>query len=348
MAIHTYRAKNLREAIALVRSELGPDASVLHAREHTVGPLRRWFGGCGHVEVAASVDIPAPPRFQTPPPEPAIEPPQTRVPSTTAPPRGASEHDPELLAALDGMGPEFGEDRKLRLLQSISTRGGAAPGERLGGRIRDYLAITGPIQTGQGGATRTIALVGPTGVGKTTTIAKLAAGLRLNQGLSVGLVTLDTYRVAAVEQLRTYAEIMDLPMQVAESWQSLRDAIDALRGMDVVLIDTGGHSPRDRGRLGELAQAMHAAEPDEVHLVLSATSSVGWASTAWQAFQEVRVNRLLWTKLDEATNLAAILALAMDGAPPLSFVTDGQRVPQDIRPADAAELANYMAEACFA
>ena len=115
--------------------------------------------------------------------------------------------------------------------------------------------------------------VGPTGVGKTTTIAKLAANFRLREKRRVGLITVDTYRIAAVEQLRTYAEIIDLPMQVVSAPGEMREAVDRMADLDLVLLDTAGRSPQDEIKLQELKAFLDEADADEVHLVLSSVSS---------------------------------------------------------------------------
>ena len=115
-----------------------------------------------------------------------------------------------------------------------------------------------------------MALVGPTGVGKTTTIAKLAANYRLREKKRVGLITVDTYRIAAVEQLRTYADIIDLPMEVVSTPREMREAVARMRNLDLVLMDTAGRSPRDEIKIQELRSLLAEAEADEVHLVLSA------------------------------------------------------------------------------
>ena len=111
---------------------------------------------------------------------------------------------------------------------------------------------------------RVVALVGPTGVGKTTTIAKLAANYRLREKRRVGLITVDTYRVAAVEQLRTYADIIDLPMEVVATPREMREAVARMNHLDLVLMDTAGRSPRDEVRIQELKSMLTEAEPDEV------------------------------------------------------------------------------------
>ena len=113
-----------------------------------------------------------------------------------------------------------------------------------------------------------MALVGPTGVGKTTTIAKLAANYRLKEKRRVGLITVDTYRIAAVEQLRTYADIIDLPMQVVSTPREMREAVGRMDNLDLILLDTAGRSPKDEVRIQELRAFLTEADADEVHLVL--------------------------------------------------------------------------------
>ena len=154
-----------------------------------------------------------------------------------------------------------------------------------------------------------MALVGPTGVGKTTTVAKLAANFKLVHGLRPGLVTVDTFRIAAVEQLRTYAEIIDLPLAVANSPAEMRKAIDSLGDVDLVLIDTAGRSPRDEVKIRELADFLAEAKPDEVHLVLSAVAGERSLRAAVERFAVVRADRLILTKLDEADGLGGVLAV---------------------------------------
>ena len=133
------------------------------------------------------------------------------------------------------------------------------------------ISVSGPIMT-EANKCRVVALVGPTGVGKTTTIAKLAANYRLREKRRVGLITVDTYRVAAVEQLRTYADIIDLPMEVVATPREMREAVARMSHLDLVLMDTAGRSPRDEVRIQELKSMLSEAEPDEVHLVLSSAA----------------------------------------------------------------------------
>ena len=186
---------------------------------------------------------------------------------------------------------------------------------------------------------RVIALIGPTGVGKTTTIAKLAANFKLRQSLRVGMITIDTYRVAAVDQLQTYAEIVEVPLRTVLSPPELRQAVYALRGMDVVLIDTTGRSQNDLLRLSQLRSFLDAADADEIHVVVSAASNPRCIRGILERFSPLGANRLLVTKLDEAATYGAILDMVRADVGPLAYVTSGQEVPDDIAPASAEDLA---------
>jgi flagellar biosynthesis protein FlhF len=201
---------------------------------------------------------------------------------------------------------------------------------------------TAPPIAAVAGLRRVVALVGPTGVGKTTTVAKLAANFKLAHGFRPGLVTVDTYRIAAVEQLRTYAEIINLPLAVANAPGEMRRAIDELGDVDLVLIDTAGRSPRDEVKIRELADFLAAAQPDEVHLVLSAVAGERSLRAAVERFARVRADRLILTKLDEADGLGGVLAVLGQADRPVSYLTTGQAVPDDIEPADRRRLARLI------
>ena len=142
-----------------------------------------------------------------------------------------------------------------------SPTAGSIPGrpwlEHLQRSVARELQIGSPIRT-QPGDRRIVALVGPTGVGKTTTVAKLAAGFRIEARRRVGLLTIDTFRIAAVQQLKAYAEIMDLPMEVVEKPDQMRPALDRLGDVDLVLIDTAGRSPRSDARIDQLVELLRS------------------------------------------------------------------------------------------
>jgi flagellar biosynthesis protein FlhF len=215
----------------------------------------------------------------------------------------------------------------------------------LADRCRELLASSIPCSGGirvTPGRRRIAALVGPTGVGKTTTIAKLAANFRLRDRLRVGLITVDTYRVAAVQQLKTYAELIDVPMHVVTSPREMPAALDDLAEMDLVLIDTAGRSPSDELRIQELRTFLQAAHADEVHLVASLTAGLRNFALTIERFSRVGPTSLLLTKLDEAAGPGAVVTAAWEAELPLSYITTGQDVPDDIETAEPAVIAQRV------
>ena len=213
---------------------------------------------------------------------------------------------------------------------------------QLASSLESMLPVAGPIRIVPLGGPTIIALVGPTGVGKTTTIAKLAANFRLRQHRKVGLITVDTYRIAAVEQLKIYAQIIEVPLEVASTPKQLEEAVARMADRDVVLIDTAGRSQRDTVKIKELQEFFKAVTPHEVHLVLSGTSSQAVLSEAIDRFNEVGIDRVILTKLDEAIGFGVILTCLEKAKAKLSYVTTGQDVPDDIAVGEGKTLAELI------
>ncbi len=244
---------------------------------------------------------------------------------------------------------EVAEDIAKELVEKVRAQ---LTGDQLGDkalvrkRLREFIA--GMIPTSQSefsptqGRPRVIALIGPTGVGKTTTIAKLAANLKLRQNLRVGLITIDTYRIAAVEQLRTYAQIISVPLKVVLSPAELTAAIDSMGDCDAVLVDTAGRSQNNADRLVELKGFLEAASADEVHLVLSTTANQRNVAAAVERFSALGVDRLILTKLDEAVSFGMVLGIVRQMDAALSFVTVGQDVPDDIEAGEGRRIAELI------
>jgi len=219
---------------------------------------------------------------------------------------------------------------------------------RIARLLEAEMHCSGPIRVTPGRC-RIVALVGPTGVGKTTTIAKLAANYRLKERQRVGLITVDTYRIAAVEQLRTYADIIDLPMQVVSTPDEMRDAVRKLDDLDLILMDTAGRSPKDEVKIKELKSFLDEARVDEVHLVLSTTAGVRTLCQTARQFAPIGTTSLLLTKLDESPGLGGTLPLLRQCGLPVSYLTDGQNVPDDIETAEANRMAQLiLASSCNA
>lgn len=184
-----------------------------------------------------------------------------------------------------------------------------------------------------------IALVGPTGVGKTTTIAKLATKFRLQQGRNVTLITADTYRVAAVEQVQQYADLIDTRLEIAGTALQMKESIASCADADIVLLDTAGRSAQDHDRIEETAHILEAASPTETHLVLSSATSFTASKRAMERFAMTKFNRVITTKVDEAVTMGEIFSTLCACRAQLSWVTNGQDVSSHIDLAKPAKLA---------
>ena len=388
MNIKTYRAASIQEALSVVRRELGPSASVLHAREVRGGWLS-WVPGWRRIEVVASDEVQVPSRLEARDSATAAAGRTSAATTSTrnlslAPIRGGSQietparaeqvHDQ--LTELQGMvaalcrshrravvsdlpqelfrlyasliDAEIGEELARALVEALRSSlpehewsDNDATQARLARLVEREIVARGPIRP-QSGRRHLVALVGPTGVGKTTTIAKLAANFRLREKRRVGLITVDTYRVAAVEQLRTYADIIDLPMEVVSTPREMRAAVDRMADLDLVLLDTAGRSPHDRVKIQELRAFLHEAQADEVHLVLSCVASATTLIRTAERFAAAAPTSLLLTKLDEATGYGQMLELVRAARLPLSYTTHGQNVPDDICVAEPQRLARMI------
>lgn len=187
-----------------------------------------------------------------------------------------------------------------------------------------------------------IALVGPTGVGKTTTLAKLAAKFALEQGKKVALVTADTYRIGAVEQLRIYARIMGIPLEVALSPEEVTAGVEKHADKDVVLVDTVGRSQKNDEHLAELKSFVDAANPTETHLVVAASLSSEIQREVVEKFKVLSPTRLAITKLDESSNRGSLVNLPLITGLGISCLTAGQNVPQDIDLAEVGKIARMI------
>ena len=184
--------------------------------------------------------------------------------------------------------------------------------------------------------------VGPTGVGKTTSIAKLAAADKIFRRLRVGLVSLDTYRIAAIEQLRTYARISKIPLEIVYTPGEMSSALKSLSGCDVIYVDTPGRSQKNGEGLREIRRFIEEIPNPEVHLVLSLTNKMEDLQEVWERFSFFPVRRLLFTKLDETNSTGTLLNLVYQANRPVSYIANGQNVPDDIFKADVKWIAESI------
>jgi len=379
MKVRTFRARSMGEALALVKRTFGGRAVIIHTKNVRAPGLSGFFGR-QIVEIAAASDnaasptlqgaptrdlgVPAAYREQARPKQPTSDDQLTRLREEIAgirttlddmvrsncPPTVAGLPEPltECYTTLLRRGVD--EALAAEVVRSVADEASEADlwfvdrlRERITGRLAEHVKVAGPVQLAAGRC-RVVALVGPTGVGKTTTIAKLAANSRVRAQRRVALITIDTYRIAAVQQLRTIADIIKVPLRTVLTVGDLRAALNDLRGYELVLIDTAGRSQRDEMKMSELKSFMAAASPDEVHLVVSATGSTGNVLEVIKRFSDCGPNRLLLTKLDEAEALGRLVSVSSRSDVPVSYLTTGQDIPDDIELASANRLGALVWE----
>jgi flagellar biosynthesis protein FlhF len=195
--------------------------------------------------------------------------------------------------------------------------------------MKGAVKCEGPIQLESAGP-KVVALVGPTGAGKTTTIAKLAARFALQQNKKVALVSLDTYRMGALEQLESYGELMRVPVSLAADRNEFARIMQEHQDKDVILVDTMGKSHRDLDYCKRLKRVLEVAPQVEVHLVQSATSQESVVTECFKQFAPLGIDRVLFTKLDEAVHFGLLFNCSVRHQIPFSYFTTGQSVPEDI------------------
>ena len=356
--IRTYRARSLQEALGMVRRDLGPDASILETRSRPRG-IFRWFRGSGAVEVIASNTIHVPSRLSRPGPN--------GIPAPASPSSPVLDEGPSLVADLcndhaasSGLG---NSELACQLMHCISEQGIPGPQlqellhqldqlpqdidnlslmhQRLADQLADRIRVSSTVQPGRG-RKMTMAAVGPSGTGKTINIAKLAAQFQLQQQCQVGLITADTSRLNSIDQLRSYAEMFQLPLEVVATAREMRRARHKLAAMDLVLIDTAGACPTDLAAIRTLRSLLVEAGCDEIMLVLNANSSHDSMHEAVEGFGTAGITSLMLTKFDEATRLGQLLPLLQQSYLPVSYISDGQGIPQDLQPAAPRWLARRL------
>lgn len=371
MSLKTYQARSMSEALQRVKDDLGRDAVILNTRSFKRGGVLGW-GAQRMVEITASHTDQVAELAVAPAEKPVSE--RARTPEITS--RAA---DVGMIASLrDDMASmrqsieavlretragrhsavptelvetysrliagQVADDLARELLSELRPGAGDASAVRqaLMDRIAAMVPTSGSLARREDGRSYVVALVGPTGMGKTTTLAKLAANARLRDQRRVGMITIDNYRIAAVEQLRTYASILEIPLRSVSNVEEMRAALEDLSACDLILIDSAGRSPNDEPRLEELGALLDAAGADEVHLVLSSTHSEAAAVRAVEQFRRLGADRVVYTKLDEAVGFGVVLNVLRKVGLRVSYVTNGQSVPNDICVADSRKLAELI------
>ncbi|QTM99429.1 flagellar biosynthesis protein FlhF [Sediminibacillus dalangtanensis] len=184
--------------------------------------------------------------------------------------------------------------------------------------------------------------VGPTGVGKTTTIAKIAANSVLKDNKRVAFITTDTYRIAAIDQLKTYSKILDVPMEIAYNLDDYRSAREKFKDFDLVLVDTAGRNFRDEKYVKELAEIIDLNQDIDTYLVLSLAAKSADLMEIYRQFEKVPIKQLVFTKKDETASYGAMAGLSMVSGKGIAYLTTGQDVPDDIESVDVQKLAKLI------
>ncbi len=348
MKIKRFEARSFREALTRVKKELGHDAVILSSEE--IGGLKPM------VEVVAAIDhdrdldetlnayslkTETEPGKSARPDKVSLSA-YSPVPSAKALPNYNEQVLQELqklrknLEELRNKGYEVSlPEGKKRMYQYLRNR-----------FIREDLAlqlaekasclndlsglIQNDLQTGwDWSEKKVIILIGSTGVGKTTTAAKLC-GQAIKQNKKVGLISLDTFRIGAIEQIRIYSRILGVPLIIASSPEEVQKGINKLKDRDCIIIDTTGRNPKDQSYKNELEAVYALGIPLETHLLISGSSSENFMTESLSHYQNLPVNRIAFTKMDEAGGFGPIYNFSMQAQKPIAYLTTGQKVPNDI------------------
>ncbi|GGI94612.1 flagellar biosynthesis protein FlhF [Alicyclobacillus cellulosilyticus] len=349
MMVRRYVVKDMPEAVTRIRQDLGRDAVILSTKRVTV---KKWLGfwRSKRIEVVAAIgdDVPlrataqqvqrlmqSVPDFRARPQDERMSPPAEH---------GGSRHAEAVEAHLEPLYRRLlwhgmSEEGARRLLEVMRARQGNRP-ESDAADMLAGLAEPQPISP----QSRLVAFVGPTGVGKTTTVAKLAALHVLSGERKVGLITTDTYRIAAVEQLRTYADILGVPLAVVYRPEDLPSALAQMDDRDLIFIDTAGRNYHLDAYIREAEAWLRAVPIDETFLVLAATGKPQDLDAVARKFAALPVDKFVFTKMDETATYGAILDLVLNHRKPVSYITTGQNVPDDIEVASFEKILKLILE----
>ncbi|OGP71513.1 MAG: hypothetical protein A2Y80_02390 [Deltaproteobacteria bacterium RBG_13_58_19] len=366
MKLKTFVARDLKEALSQVRKELGPEAVILSTQSRRIKEEGAPWGWQPAVEVTAAVDLEGNEALDllgggTPPGWPSPGSPLRQIQDDLDDLKGLLRH------WLQQNGPPFWllQHKELAILYRVLTRAGldeqillrwlenvqemVAQGEEQPltlkeGAFRHLMhtfEVVDPWKTKKEGP-RLWTLIGPTGVGKTTTLAKLAVRSSLVKKLRVGLISLDNVRLGAHDQLAAYGRIAGLPLVTANGRGELLEAIKEMADLDLILIDTPGRSPHAKRLQTELRQLFSGMPELEHHLVLSATTKECHLADAISGFSVLPLTSLIITKVDESSDFSGVFNQLCHHKVPISYLTTGQRVPEDLEVATRRKVTELF------
>jgi len=363
MNIKRFVARNTQEALRMVKEEMGTEAVILRTRTiHRGG--EKSGDGREVIEVTAAVDYDVPSQYRHQKGDPGARALLERYENLEAQIReirdllwsieAGAVLQPETI--LDsGVRGQYGYLKdfgiKGEIIRSLLRKMVPSDAEKTAAQGQEGLKqslvnilkninMGGEVAGGSGQAIH--AFIGPTGVGKTTTLAKLAARTAIEQGKKVALITVDTFRIAAVNQLETYARIMGIPMEVASTRMELRKAIARHGDCDHLFVDTVGRSPRDTREIDQLMDLLKISKKIHGYLVLSATTDLHQLLLAETKFRALPYESYIFTKLDEVEDASPMVNFLLCQSRPVAYFTTGQQVPEDVEPASKKRLAKII------
>ncbi len=363
MRIKRFTARDMKTVLQLVKDELGAEAVILTTRE-----TRDPIDGEPSVEVTAAVDYhPAAPARR--PPEQTSGRNAPEQPEKTLPSPKVENELAEIKELLLNLTHRSSISERLRdrkdlvrlyrglidseldpglariLVEKVATgANGDSHGLKveLGRWLASLLKVSSPLEKKTAGRPCCLALVGPSGVGKTTTLAKLAALASVKLQKKAAIISLDTYRLGAAEQMKTYARIMGLPLRVAQDKEEFKQAVDLFEDMDYIFIDTAGRSLANVEARRELTEILAEKPGISVLLVLSATTKDRDLAGAIRQAEVLPVSGLVISKIDETERYGNVINNLLKFKKPVSFLTNGQKVPDDLITATPGRLAELV------
>ncbi|NLC77868.1 MAG: flagellar biosynthesis protein FlhF [Clostridia bacterium] len=344
MIVKRYLAGSMPEAMEKIKRDLGPEAVILSTRQVPAEGWRRFFG-FRKLEVTAALEEVAATKNE----EFDLHKEVQELRQLVTELRKETLLQPQSGHGSPFMGSPWGEllskmeiegELKERLVAQLGEPGGGREKEalirQLAGQLAKYTGFT---------ENKVYCFVGPTGVGKTTTLAKLAAHAAVYHGRQTAVITADTYRIGAVDQLRTYADILNVPLEVVMTPSEMKEALRKHQDKDAIFVDTAGRPSCNKEQLAELKEMLAVIPEKTTFLVLSCTTKSSDLLKIAQDFRVAGYHQLIFTKADETSSLGSILSLASQTGCPVAYVTVGQNVPDDIMVAEPEQLATLMVEA---
>ncbi len=348
MQVRTFRAPTITQALELVKKDLGQDAIILGNKKVPISDSESV------VEVTAAIERERAPQ---PPPDSLIQTDIQEIKSLLSLLISSKDYFAQLqleepLAEIYHGLLARGLDEKhtflflkkalLHLDKDSASRRQIVEG--FCRQLLERIKVSRPFTNGSHfeGTAKAFSFIGPTGVGKTTTLAKLAAHLKLKRQMEVGIVSIDTYRIGAVDQLQTYAKILGIPLIIAQSRKELQNARIKFRHLDVILIDTIGKNFLKQDHIKDLQETFADCEDIQHLLVLSATGKDADLKHTINHFRSMEIHSLIFTKVDETLSHGSIINQLVRFPHALSYLGTGQRVPEDIELATPKRLLTFL------